>query len=885
MKTSKVVGIDLGTTNSVIAMMSPDNQTIACNTDSNGRRTTPSAIVWDTRSQSIKVGQPAFNRRGTIPEPITSIKRRMGDAAYRAELCKKALLKPEALETLEYEINNQTDACELAPVEVSAEILKELKNQMQEYLAKTPGCEDYVVDRAVITIPAYFRSEAAEATAKAGELAGLKVLMTLQEPSSSSAYYCWKNGVEDGIFMVYDLGGGTFDVSIVRYAAGQADVLGIAGNNYLGGDTFDELLANHLLEILQDDGYFLDLDVTNDEEDRKRFTKLKLAAEIIKKALSDNDEYYHTHDGLFTDQEGATVNLAVTITRDEFENLISPTLEGTIEKCQEALNEAAQKGVTLDMIDAVLLVGGSTHIPMVREFARSNFCDPSLPLHTMQPEPYHDDPDMAVGYGAAIVGTTFNEISFEDAPAETGEADSGGSEPVNRYAAEVNPAISIGGKSTVTGNITAVSGTLPQGAIARVTKADNSFTNEFPISAAEDGSSGSFKFSGLPAPSDNEPFNCVVEKDGSALISFNFNAGANLIASAPPVTLAHTLFVEIVDVNTGKLARRPLMEKGTNLPATRSHNFRTMNEYAATIAVYEDNTMLCNIEMTFESPIPVGSPVEVNLEIDERSTKRVTAIAAGKRETAVLESPPLERVAAEEIHAAMREFDEGIKMFPPVKEVLARAKRPQLDRLANDALQAVAEEDWVRARETFDELEGLVATLTRPSEIEPPSEKFEALAEKCDELNREFHDSNAENAAKINQYRTEGAAYYQQENQDGVTATYEALGKLKAVLEGDVPPPPAPPMWMLCQYMAMNTLESIRTAMERTDLPTAYKASFADEAGPDSGTATTIGGEMQPWTTDEEAVAGMTKIRPLMQKWEKRATEIIGISGGSSSNA
>ncbi|MDR1426658.1 MAG: Hsp70 family protein, partial [Bifidobacteriaceae bacterium] len=259
MKTSKAVGIDLGTTNSVIAVVGPNGE-IVCRTDRSGRKTFPSVVVYDRRSDSLKSGQVAFNRRGTAPEPIVSIKSHMGDSEFRAT----------------------TGPLTLTPVEVASAILAEMKSQMQDYLAGKPGYEDYVVDRAVITIPAYFASNAREATTKAGELAGLKVEFTLQEPTSAVLYYCQKNDIDEGVFLVYDLGGGTFDVSVVKVDGPAATVLGIAGNNYLGGDNFDELLAYHLLKELQEDpdaGYDLDgFDPNHNAEDRQRLTKLKLVA-------------------------------------------------------------------------------------------------------------------------------------------------------------------------------------------------------------------------------------------------------------------------------------------------------------------------------------------------------------------------------------------------------------------------------------------------------------------------------------------------------------------------------------------------------------------------------------------------------------------------------
>ena len=836
MKISKVVGIDLGTTNSVIALIGPDNKTILCSTDAQGRRTFPSAVVWDKRSGGLKAGQVAFNRRGTTPEPVTSIKRRMGDVNYRAQVGDR----------------------EMSPIEVSAEILKEMKRQMQEYLHKTPGCEDYVVDRAIVTIPAYFRSEAAEATAKAGALAGLEVVKTLQEPSSSSAYYCWKNNIEDGIFMVYDLGGGTFDVSIVRYAAGEADVLGIAGNNYLGGDTFDELLAKMLVETLQDEGYSLDL-APDDEKDAQRFTKLRLAAEVIKKALSDKMEYYHTHDGIFTDQEGATVNLAITVQRDEFESLIEPILQGTLDKCREALAEAESKGVTLDMIDGVLLVGGSTHIPLIGEFVRKNFCDPALPSHTKAEAPFHDDPDMAVGFGAAVSAMGFSAISIDDSAAE-----SSGNKDADIFASEVQPAIGIGGKSTVFGAVKVIKGTLPTGMTAMVSKADGSFDKEFPIE--ED---GKFKLSGLPAASEDEPYLCRVEAGGKAVLSFRFNAAAATI-QPPPTTLAHSLYVELLDISTGKLSRRALIEKGTNLPASRDYQFKTTQEYSVKIKVYEDNTQLCSIVLPFENSVPIGSPVSVSLEIDEKSTKHVYATAAGESQDAYLEAPPLEQLTEGNLREKLSEFESKLKVLPPTQQILAKAKKKNLESLGEEIKQGIAENDQVRAREAYDEMSKIIEE-TGGSSIDPPESVFRALVEECFTLNREHHKSNPENDEKIRGYQQRVAEYYAQMNQMGVTNEYQGLKELKEFLEPDVTPP-GPPKWMIVKMgMCVKIREDMRTASENAGLPPQLRRRADAERDIDNAKVSAVDNQMGPFTTDEEAVSAMMELRPIMQRWESYA--------------
>lgn len=842
-KISKVVGIDLGTTNSVISIIGPDNQTIICGVDEKfkTRRTFPSALAWVKRRGAMVVGQTAFNLRGTTPEPVTSIKRHMGDANYRASLGEK----------------------ELSPVEVSAEILKAMKEHMQATLEKTPGCENWVVDRAVITIPAYFRSEAMEDTARAGKLAGLEVMKTLQEPSAASAYYCWKNGVEDGIFLVYDLGGGTFDVSIVRYDAGDAAVVGISGNNYLGGDTFDDLLAKMLLEYLQDEGYALDLN-PNDEKDRQRMTKLRLAAEIIKKELSDKEEFFYMQDGLFQDQEGAMVNLSIEVTRQEFENLIRPALQGTLEKCQEALAMAEKAEVTLDDIDGVLLVGGSSHIPLVQEFVREHFCDPALEHHTIQPEPFHDDPDMSVGFGAAVAAKGFSEISFTQAPADEAP---GGDALI--LAAEVQPAICAGGKSTVSGCVKAMAGQLPPGMTARVAKADGSYIKDFPVKADD----GSFKFSGLPAPTKDEPYQCTVEADGKALLTFPFNAGAEVIRAAS-TTLAHALFVELQDVATQRSYLKELMPNGTNLPASSEHQFKTTSEYSASIKIFEENTQLCNIVLTFPNPVSVGSPVTITLEIDEKSTKSVRATAAGESQLAVLEAPELPPVTEAEIRESVSSYNSNVQALPHTQQILAEAKRRKVEALEEEALQAVAENDQVRARTVRDELETMVKEVGGQP-LSPPEDEIQKLAAECVKLNREHHKNDANNAEKIRGYQDRAARAYAQRNQDELTRAHRDLQALRDILKpeqgggGGGGGDGEPPMWLIVKMgFCPQILELMRQAQENSKLPPPLRKKMEAEYGPDKAKVDQVEQQMQPWTEDGEARAAAVELQPIHKRWK-----------------
>jgi len=788
-KISKVVGIDLGTTNSVIAMMGPDNKTIICSEDSQKRRTFPSVIVWDKKTEKIQSGQTPFNKRGTTPEPITSIKRHMGDITYRS----------------------QVGPLELSPIEVSAEILKGMKIQMEEYLSKTPGCEDYVIDRAIITIPAHFKSEAAEATSKAGELAGFEVVKTLQEPSSSCAYYCWKNGITDGIYMVYDLGGGTFDVSIVRYAGNRADVAGISGNNYLGGDTFDELLAKKLLEELQSE-YVLDLDMS-DEKDRQRFTRLKLSAEVIKKNLSMQDEYYFTYDGRFEDQAGAMVNIATTVTRRDFEDLIAPALQGTLAKCKIALEDAEKKGVELDDIDGVLLVGGSTHIPFVQEFVRKNFCDESLPHHTKSPVPLIYEPDMAVGFGAAVTAASaYGDIirSETPVPAMQSENQSG---PPSAFGAtltvevEINPAVSVMGKSTVSGKIKAVAGKLPANMTAIVTRADMSESYEFEVPET-----GSFMFKGLKAPTKDEPHTCVIMAGGEQITSFTFNAARAVEGVPSPTTLSHALYIEVTDTQTGKIYMQPLMEKGTNLPSSGEYNFITISEYSALIRIFEERTHLCDIRLEFKEPVPKGSPVVIRLEINDKSTKHIYATAAGVSQNAIIEPPPLHIITEADVREQLARYESIVAVLPMNKKIEAIAKKNgEIDPCVEEIRQAIAEKDNVHANESFNELVKIIDDIV-PPELIPPKKEFMDLADDCIDLIHEHHNSNPEYIKKTDNYKTLGGECYERHSQEELTQHFTDLQGWHKVLDKEKPKPPPPPTWMIVQMMCRQILEDMDTA-------------------------------------------------------------------------
>jgi molecular chaperone DnaK len=853
MKKSKAVGIDLGTTNSVISMLSEDNKTIISYTDGNGVKTYPSVVVYDKKTNAIRSGRLAFNRRGTTPEPIVSIKRHMGDDSFRAKIGDHMM----------------------SPDEVSAVILKDLKNSMQEYLNQLPGYEDYVVDRAIITVPAYFASNAKEATTRAGELAGLEVELTLQEPTSSALYYCHKNNIEDGIFMVYDLGGGTFDVSIVRIAGRAPDVLAIAGNNYLGGDNFDELLARHLLKALQDpsEGYDLDdLDIYNNSDDSRRFVRLKLQAEIAKKALSGLDEYYIHKDGIFSDKSGAEVNLATTVSRKDFEDLIRPTLETTLEECHRALVESEKHGVTLDMIDGVILIGGSTHIPLVKELVKKTFTDSSLKIHTKITDPLVDEPDMSVGYGAAVAAASSGVRTVGDAaqPVSSGEGDAN---PLVLSVMFERGSFCGINKSSVRGKLSAVSGQLPEGVIVKVVRPDGSFSNEYPVS-----NDGLFLLDKIPAKEEHEPYNCAFSKNGVILLETSFDASLNTLSDVS-VVLSRNYGLEVSNKVTNQPEIFVLMNKGSSLPLSADYTFRTMNEYMAELKFFEESSLIKKVPIKFENKIPVGSPVTLSISCDKKSIFSAIANVAGNTVKINFEPTPQRPVGDMDIRQQMARIPEIEAKLKTIGEKLSL--KTKAERLANEVRKAIDENDMVKANDKLNDINSYFDSFlkTYVSKLVPNIEVFNSLVDKCFSLNKTSDKGSDEIASQIQKLKDQGAAAYIKEDQDLLTDANDTLIKISEMLKGSAESPKLTQLERLIVIcnMAVNL---IKETNER-DWSDNIRNDMLSDSPQDLQAVLKIMKNAQYYVEpadNERITADLISASQIARKWDERRHMVIGVS-------
>ena len=352
MSSEKIIGIDLGTTNSCVAVMEGGQPTVITNTE--GIRTTPSVVAFTKNGERL-IGEPAKRQAVTNADnTISSIKRKMGSD-------EKVTI----------------DGKKYSPQEISAMILQKLKGDAESYLGEK-------VTKAVITVPAYFNDAQRQATKDAGKIAGLEVERIINEPTAAALAYGLDNEKEQKI-MVYDLGGGTFDVSIIDIGDGVIEVLSTAGNNRLGGDDFDQKITDYMLaDFKAKEG----VDLSND---KMALQRLKEAAEKAKKELSTATTTNINLPFITATNEGPK-HFDMTLTRAKFDELTADLVELTAEPVKRALSDA---GITASDLGKVLLVGGSTRIPAVQE---------KVKMLTGQEPSKTLNPDECVAIGASIQG-------------------------------------------------------------------------------------------------------------------------------------------------------------------------------------------------------------------------------------------------------------------------------------------------------------------------------------------------------------------------------------------------------------------------------------------------------------------------------------------------
>ncbi|MBR4427703.1 MAG: molecular chaperone DnaK, partial [Spirochaetales bacterium] len=372
----KIIGIDLGTTNSCVAVMEGSEPIVMANSE--GQRTTPSVVGFTAKGDRL-VGQPAKNQIVTNAEnTVYSIKRFMGHKYNEV---------PNELSMIPYKVISGNNGAvrisirgtEYSPEEISANILQKMKKTAEDYLGEP-------VTEAVITVPAYFNDAQRQATKDAGKIAGLEVKRIVNEPTAAAlAYGFGKDSSKDEKIAVYDLGGGTFDISILELGDGVFEVKSTNGDTHLGGDNFDQRIIEWMVSSFKKE---TGIDLSTD---KMALQRLKEAAEKAKIELSNSTSTDINLPFISADATGPK-HLQMTLTRAAFEQLIDDLIERTKIPCQNALRDA---GLTAKDIDEVILVGGSTRVPKVQETVKALFGK----------EPHKGvNPDEVVAMGAAIQG-------------------------------------------------------------------------------------------------------------------------------------------------------------------------------------------------------------------------------------------------------------------------------------------------------------------------------------------------------------------------------------------------------------------------------------------------------------------------------------------------
>jgi molecular chaperone DnaK len=370
---AKVIGIDLGTTNSCVSVIEGNTPSVIVNSE--GKRTTPSVVSF--KDGDIRIGDSAKRQAVTNPEnTVYSVKRFIG--SQYSEIKNEAKRMPYKVKDSKGKVIVEANGKEYVPQEISAMVLQNLRKTAEDYLGEE-------VKQAVITVPAYFNDSQRQATKEAGEIAGLEVLRIINEPTAAALAYGLDKGDKDLKVAVYDLGGGTFDVSILEIGSGVFEVLSTNGDTHLGGDNFDEMIIDWVVASFKDE---TGVDASKDP---MAYQRIREGAEKAKVELSASSETEINLPYLSADSNGPK-HFVKKLSRAQFESMCGDLIKRTLGPCKKALKDA---GLTAAQVDEVILVGGSTRIPKVQEEVEKLFGKkPSKGVN----------PDEVVAIGAAIQG-------------------------------------------------------------------------------------------------------------------------------------------------------------------------------------------------------------------------------------------------------------------------------------------------------------------------------------------------------------------------------------------------------------------------------------------------------------------------------------------------
>ncbi len=709
MKTHKTFGMDLGTTNSTVSVFKDGHNFYV---EDFKQKAIPSIVC--IKNGNIVAGTKAKNTPGE-ENKVKSVKRSMG---------KGVLIS--------------VDKKQYKPEEISAEIIKHCVNLLNEQIDDD---KNVVYDRAVITVPAYFNIAQKDATRKAGELAGIDVCMLLEEPTAAAINYTIKNNISNGVFMVYDLGGGTFDVSIIEKIDNVPVVLATAGDNYLGGDNFDKILANRFLEILNNElGYDIQLDIDNNQKDKNKFAALVLAAENVKKNLSVEESVSINYNDVFKDNSGVDL-IVEEFTRKEFENLIKDKIvTDTISKCEEALQKFKDSGRELNEIDSIIMVGGSRKIPYVKDVLTKKYIDTKL-IKDIQ----ISEPDLAVGSGAGIVAATL-PIILEDEDIKV----------------EVNTPFYVDGNYTFTGKV--LSGDVQEVGVVldgKEIKAKVDQNREFSIDF-----SSTFK---------NIKYNIYAEGKVLSDVSGNRNE-VDLIAPTPVQN--ETIRIEIVDLEKQEIVDFPIVNQGESLPCEAVHYFK-INEYSreqVILPVKEGYREIYKLIVDIPQGTKIGSRIAVKVSIDVLGNVTLNVLLDGKELQGRIEQTGADMKTTADLDRA---FDKKVANYKDdADREKAFEKQENIKRQLDEAKQS---NDQVYYADTVEKYKTLVQEL--PNErMKITEEDFDKLGEKIKNAAQSI-DKSQFDMSKVDDAIYFGKRAVRKEDVKTAEANYQLLESILTTLE------------------------------------------------------------------------------------------------------
>jgi molecular chaperone DnaK len=831
----KTVGIDLGTTNSVIALLDPTDTTLITGHDDQGRLTFPSIVGFDRGRDHVLVGRPALglnagreseDEDAPVTLPLASIKRFMGTN-------RRFTVGPNRF----------------TPQQVSSHILRYLREVMAATLTRQrlyPPNVEQELDSAIITMPAYFNHNQIEATRAAGELAGFEVVELLHEPTAAAIYYSWLHNHGDATYLVYDLGGGTFDVSVIRRRLGDYEVLSVSGDPFLGGDDFDRLLATHLIETgtwsWHEEGHTEAVRPQQLEDifdplgtNTLPFARLVRLAEGVKSALT-GETIVHRFFPQVCTLDGRALALECSVDRAGFDGLIREKVARTIDCCREALGRSKDRGgVGLPEIDHVILVGGSSRVPLVRETVTAAFCNAALPEHARNTELLLHEPDLCVAYGAALRAATHGShycftlsLPEEPAVAEIEDEDEQESlefalpeeelaeEPLELDLHLTSPGSTDQVRYQATGVVRmrgAEEGkdeNLLDGASIRIRSLMTGLVEEVFLDAK-----GTFVQELELQPEADNPLEWgVCDAAGRELArvmtvvrhrSESRHMGQGVLATQ---LITRPLQIEVLTAARRRV-KQVIAPVGAPLPGRFSCVCRTTDQSGRIVVpIFEDNRVVKQLIIeNLPLSLPVGSPVDVEFSIDTRHTIEVSVRvrrAQGEQdrlEKAVIDAPPATgRPTRAEIDEVQQQIDELLPLFSGAFRSKLRARAEQIRK---DLLEALSYDDEPRAIQRMAEFRGLASQLdaSRGQGLDPPWPRFAGLVEKCRELSREVAGRTGRDHGELVDYIDSQERYAEQAHEEQNQGLYREChdnlvkysGYLSQLLSDSLPRPPVRP--------------------------------------------------------------------------------------------